>query len=91
MSAVGFIPLEPEDPELEKLREACKRVSFTIKSITDAQKATSKLNVGQAQDRLTNALWQAREAKKTLAEIGKSKTAAKPKQAAKMSAFVETR
>ena len=33
--------------------------------------------MGQAADRLTNGVWQAREAKKTLAEIGKSKVGAK--------------
>jgi hypothetical protein len=32
------------------------------------------MNLGQARERLNNAQWQAREAKKVLAEIGKTKT-----------------
>jgi hypothetical protein len=31
------------------------------------------LNLGEARERLDNAQWQAREAKKVLAEIGKTK------------------
>ena len=61
MSAVGFIPVEPEYRDLQKLREGCQRLNFTINSITDAQKAMSRRNVGQAQDRLNNALWLAYE------------------------------
>ncbi|HKG61854.1 MAG TPA: hypothetical protein VKB05_19005 [Pyrinomonadaceae bacterium] len=32
------------------------------------------MNLGQARERLNNAQWQAREAKKVLAEVGKTKT-----------------
>jgi hypothetical protein len=82
MNAVGFIPVEPEHPDLEKLREACQRLNFTIKSITDAHKAMSHLNVGQAQDGLNNALWQVRQAKKMVCAVGKKRieTEAKSKK-----------
>jgi len=75
MSAVGFAPLSSGDsePELDQLREACKRLNFTIKAIKDAQTCLMRLNVGQARERLNNAQWQAREAKKLLAEVGKAK------------------
>ncbi|HEX6283577.1 MAG TPA: hypothetical protein VFZ71_01830 [Pyrinomonadaceae bacterium] len=73
MSAVGFAPLPSEDPELEKLREACKRLNFTIRAIKDAQACLTQLNLGQARDRLRNATWQAREAKKLLTEVGKTR------------------
>ena len=73
MSAVGFAPLPSEDPELEKLREACKRLNFTIRAIKDAQTCVTQLNLGQARDRLRNAQWQAREAKKLLTEVGKGR------------------
>ena len=75
MSAVGFAPLPSGDSELEldQLREACKRLNFTIKAIKEAQASLRKLNLGQARDRLNNAQWQAREAKKMLVEVGKTK------------------
>jgi hypothetical protein len=73
MSAVGFAPLPSEDPELEKLREACKRLNFTIRAIKDAQACLTQLNLGQARDRLRNATWQAREAKKLVTEVGKAR------------------
>jgi DNA-binding transcriptional MerR regulator len=73
MSAVGFAPLSPEDVELERLREACKRLNFTLRAIKEAQACLSELNVGQARQRLNNAQWQAREAKKMLAELGRAK------------------
>ena len=73
MSAVGFAPLPPEDAELESLREACKRLNFTIRAIKEAQACLSELNMGQARQRLNNAQWQAREAKKVLAEVGRAK------------------
>ena len=73
MSAVGFAPLPSEDPELEKLREACKRLNFTIRAIKDAQTCLTQLNLGQARDRLRNAQWQAREAKKLLTEVGRTR------------------
>jgi hypothetical protein len=75
MSAVGFAPLSSGDSELEldQLREACKRLNFTIKAIKEAQASLRKLNLGQARDRLNNAQWQAREAKKMLVEVGKTK------------------
>ena len=73
MSAVGFAPRSSDDPELDELREACKRINFTIKAIKDAQTCLMRLNVGQARERLNNAQWQAREAKKLLAEVGKAK------------------
>ena len=82
MSAVGFAPLGSEDAELEKLRETCKRLNFTIRAIKDAQACLNQMNIGQARDRLRNAQWQAREAKRLLAEIGKrsKKTAVKRKR-----------
>ena len=73
MSAVGFAPRSSDDPELDELREACKRINFTIKAIKDAQTCLMRLNIGQARERLNNAQWQAREAKKLLAEVGKAK------------------
>lgn len=73
MSAVGFAPITSEDPELERLREACKRLNFTIRAIKDAQACVAKLNLGQAKERLNNAQWQAREAKRVLAEVGRTK------------------
>ncbi|HEU4711296.1 MAG TPA: hypothetical protein VFS76_07005 [Pyrinomonadaceae bacterium] len=73
MSAVGFAPVTSDDPELEQLREACKRLNFTIKAIKDAQECLGKLNMGQARERLSNAQWQAREAKRVLAEVGKNR------------------
>jgi len=73
MSAVGFAPQKPEDAELEQLREACKRLNFTIRAIKEAQVCLSQLNMGQARQRLNNAQWQAREAKKILAEVGRSR------------------
>ena len=75
MSAVGFAPLLSGDsePELDQLREACKRLNFTIKAIKEAQASLSKLNMGQARDRLNNAQWQAQEAKKVLVQLGKAK------------------
>jgi hypothetical protein len=79
MSAVGFAPLPSEDPELEKLREACKRLNFTIRAIKDAQTCLTQLNLGQARDRLRNAQWQAREAKKLLTEVGKNRKTTKRK------------
>ena len=73
MSAVGFAPRFSDDLELDELREACKRINFTIKAIKDAQTCLMRLNIGQARERLNNAQWQAREAKKLLAEVGKAK------------------
>lgn len=73
MSAVGFAPRSSDDPELDELREACKRINFTIRAIKDAQTCLMRLNIGQARERLNNAQWQAREAKKLLAEVGKAK------------------
>ncbi len=83
MSAVGFAPSSSEDSELERLREVCERLNFAIRAIKEAQASLSKLNVGQTRERLNNAQWQAREAKKVLTEIGaakKTKTAAKQRQ-----------
>ncbi len=74
MSAVGFAPLPPQDSELERLREACKRLNFAIRAIKEAQGSLAKLNIGEAHKRLNNATWQAREAKKILAELGREKT-----------------
>ncbi|HEX3183955.1 MAG TPA: hypothetical protein VHQ94_04120 [Pyrinomonadaceae bacterium] len=74
MSAVGFAPSSTEDPELERLREVCERLNFAIRSIKEAQASLSKLNLGQTRERLNNAQWQAREAKKVLAAIGAAKT-----------------
>ena len=73
MSAVGFAPQRPEDAELEQLREACKRLNFTIRAIKEAQACLSQLNMGQARERLNNAQWQAREAKKVLTEVGRAR------------------
>lgn len=78
MSAVGFAPVTSEDPELEQLREACKRLNFTIRAIKDAQACLGNLNLGQAKERLNNAQWQAREAKRVLAEVGKTRKTRSP-------------
>ena len=81
MSAVGFAPSSSEDPELERLREVCERLNFAIRSIKEAQASLSKLNLGQTRERLNNAQWQAREAKKVLTAIGAAKR--KPKSTTK--------
>jgi hypothetical protein len=73
MSAVGFAPLPPQDSELEKLRETCKRLNYALRSIKEAQDCLAKMNIGEARKCLNNATWQAREAKKTLAEVGRTK------------------
>ena len=73
MSAVGFAPLPPQDSELEKLRETCKRLNYAIRSIKEAQDCLAQMNIGEARKRLKNATWQAREAKKVLAEVGRAK------------------
>lgn len=75
MSAVGFAPMPPQDSELERLRETCKRLNFAIKAIKEAQECLTKMNIGDARKCLNNATWQAREAKKTLAEVGRGKKA----------------
>jgi len=74
MNAIGFAPGASEESELDRLREACKRLNFALRAIKDAQACLSQMNLGQARERLNNAQWQAREAKKVLAEIGKTKT-----------------
>jgi hypothetical protein len=71
MNAIGFAPVSSDNDELDKLREACKRLNFTIRAIKDAQACLGQMNMGQARERLNNAQWQAREAKKLLAEVGK--------------------
>jgi hypothetical protein len=73
MSAVGFAPSVGDDSELERLREVCERLNFAIRGIKEAQSSLNKLNIGQTKERLNNAQWQAREAKKLLAEIGAAK------------------
>ena len=73
MSAVGFAPLPPQDSELEKLRETCKRLNYALRAIKEAQECLAKINIGEARKCLNNATWQAREAKKTLAEVGRTK------------------
>ena len=73
MSAVGFAPLPPQDSELEKLRETCKRLNFALRAIQEAQDCLAQINIGEARKSLRNATWQAREAKKMLAEIGQAK------------------
>ena len=88
MSAVGFAPLPSEDPELEKLREACKRLNFTIRAIKDAQTCLTQLNLGQARDRLRNAQWQAREAKKLLTEVGRTRKTKRGTRSAKSGELV---
>ena len=52
MSAVGFAPLPSKDSELEKLREACKRLNFAIRAIKDAQTSLTQLNIGEAKKRM---------------------------------------
>jgi hypothetical protein len=74
MNAIGFAPMASEDSEIDRLREACKRLNFALRAIKDAQACLGQMNLGQARERLNNAQWQAREAKKVLAEIGKTKT-----------------
>lgn len=73
MSAVGFAPLPSHDSELEKLRETCKRLNFALRAIKEAQDCLTQMNIGEARKRLRNATWQAREAKKVLAEVGQAK------------------
>ena len=73
MSAVGFAPLPPQDSELEKLRETCKRLNYALRAIKEAQESLAQMNIGEARQRLRNATWQTREAKKILAEVGQSK------------------
>jgi hypothetical protein len=73
MSAVGFAPLPPQDSELERLRETCKRLNYALRAIKEAQACLSQMNIGEARKCLNNATWQAREAKKTLAEVGRRK------------------
>ena len=74
MNAIGFAPVPSDDSEIDRLREACKRLNFALRAIRDAQACLSQLNLGQARERLNNAQWQAREAKKVLAEVGKTKS-----------------
>ena len=74
MNAIGFAPGASEESELDRLREACKRLNFALRAIKDAQACLGQMNLGQAHERLNNAQWQAREAKKVLAEIGKTKS-----------------
>jgi len=73
MNAIGFAPVPSEESELDRLREACKRLNFALRAIKDAQACLTHMNLGQARERLNNAQWQAREAKKVLAEVGKTK------------------
>ena len=73
MSAVGFAHSSSENSELERLREVCERLNFAIRSIKEAQASLTKLNLGQTRERLNNAQWQAREAKKLLAQVGASR------------------
>jgi len=83
MNAIGFAPGASEESELDRLREACKRLNFALRAIKDAQACLSQMNLGQARERLNNAQWQAREAKKVLAEVGtqKSKPSSQRKRA----------
>jgi len=74
MNAIGFAPGAAEESELDRLREACKRLNFALRAIKDAQGCLTQMNLGQARERLNNAQWQAREAKKVLAEVGKTKS-----------------
>jgi hypothetical protein len=74
MNAIGFAPGAAEESELDRLREACKRLNFALRAIKDAQACLNQMNLGQARERLNNAQWQAREAKKVLAEVGKTKS-----------------
>ena len=74
MNAIGFAPVPSEESEIDRLREACKRLNFALRAIKDAQACLSQMNLGQAHERLNNAQWQAREAKKVLAEVGKTKS-----------------
>lgn len=73
MNAIGFAPVPSEDSEIDRLREACKRLNFALRAIKDAQACLTQLNLGEARERLNNAQWQAREAKKVLAEVGRTK------------------
>ena len=77
MNAIGFAPGPSDDSELDLLREACKRLNFALRAIKDAQGCLTQMNLGQARERLNNAQWQAREAKKVLAAIGAAKTRTK--------------
>ncbi len=87
MNAIGFAPGSSENDELDKLREACKRLNFTIRAIKDAQESLNQLNMGQARERLNNAQWQAREAKKLLAEVGKEMNGTKSQQSSRSPRF----
>src|SRR5215211_3683386 len=72
MNAIGFAPVPSEDSELDRLREACKRLNFALRAIKDAQASLRQMNLGQARESLDNAQWQARDAKKVLSEVGNS-------------------
>jgi len=74
MNAIGFAPVPSEESEIDRLRDACKRLNFALRAIKEAQACLSQMNLGQARERLNNAQWQAREAKKVLAEVGKTKS-----------------
>ena len=74
MNAIGFAPVPSEESEIDRLREACKRLNFALRAIKDAQACLTQMNLGQARERLDNAQWQAREAKKVLAELGTKKS-----------------
>lgn len=80
MNAIGFAPVSSENDELDKLREACKRLNFTIRAIKDAQASLGQINIGQARERLNNAQWQAREAKKLLSDVGTAMNGKKVQQ-----------
>ena len=43
MNAIGFSPVASENDELDKLREACKRLNFTIRAIKDPAFASATL------------------------------------------------
>ena len=74
MNAIGFAPGPSEESEIDLLREECKRLNFALRAIKDAQGCLDQMNLGQARERLNNAQWQAREAKKVLTEVGKTKS-----------------
>ena len=47
MNAIGFAPGPSEESELDRLREACKRLNFALRAIKDAQGCLTQMNLGQ--------------------------------------------
>jgi hypothetical protein len=55
-------------------------LNYALRAIKEAQACLAQMNIGEARKCLNNATWQAREAKKTLAEVGRGKRTSPGKQ-----------